>query len=335
MIIKTRSYPRAALIGNPSDGYNGRTIAFLFSNFSAEVGLYESIDLKIIPAKYDFLTYPSIKDLSKDVDLYGYYGGIRLIKAAIKVFYNYCVENMISLEDKNFTIEYKSDIPFGLGLAGSSAIIMACMRALMKFFKIDIVPPILANLVWSVENKELKIAAGLQDRVAQAYEAPVFMDFSKEIMDRQGYGLYETFSPTLLPDLYIAYRTDLAEGSDVVHNDFRERFHFGDPSVLDAIKQWSILTLDVKDLLFKGRKDEISPLLNRNFDIRRSVMKLSNRNIEMVETARATGASAKFTGSGGAIIGTYQNEEVFQNLLVKLKSLNVEVIKPSVVCNLS
>ena len=46
----------------------------------------------------------------------------------------------------------------------------------------------------AVENVELKIAAGLQDRVAQAYEAPVFMDFSKEFMDRQGYGHYETFS---------------------------------------------------------------------------------------------------------------------------------------------
>jgi glucuronokinase len=333
MIIKTRSYPRAALIGNPSDGYNGRTIAFLFSNFSAEVVLFESSRLTITPAKYDFLTYTSIKDLSKDVELYGYYGGIRLIKAAIKVFYNYCVENSLSFENKNFTIEYQSDIPYGLGLAGSSAIIMACMRAMMEFFHIVIPKSILANLVWSVENNELKIAAGLQDRVAQAFEAPVFMDFAKEFMEKQGYGHYETFSPELLPPLYIAYRTDLAEGSEVVHNNFRERYHFGDPAVLDSIKQWSELTLQVKKMLDQGRKDEIAPLLNRNFDIRRNVMQLSERNIEMVETARNIGASAKFTGSGGAIIGTYENEEVFQNLSRTFKSMNVEVIKPVVVCN--
>jgi glucuronokinase len=37
MIIKTHAYPRAALIGNPSDGYFGKTIAFTFSNFQAEV----------------------------------------------------------------------------------------------------------------------------------------------------------------------------------------------------------------------------------------------------------------------------------------------------------
>jgi glucuronokinase len=335
MNIKTRSYPRAALIGNPSDGYNGRTIAFLFSNFSAEVALTESSEINIIPSKYDYLNYSSIKDLSKDVELYGYYGGIRLIKATIKVFYSYCIENNLSLDNRNFTIQYHSDIPFGLGLAGSSAIIMACMRALMKFFYIEIQKPILANLVWAVENNELKIAAGLQDRVAQAYEAPVFMDFSKEFMDKQGYGYYETFSSDLLPDLYIAYRTDLAEGSEVVHNSFRERYNYNDPTVLKAIEQWSGLTLEVKRMLFQGQKEAIGLLLNRNFDIRKNVMQLSQRNIEMVEAARAVGASAKFTGSGGAIIGTYENEEMFQRLCVKLKSMKVDVIKPKVVCNLS
>ena len=334
MIIKTRSFPRAALVGNPSDGYNGRTIAFLFSNFSADLALYESPDLKIIPAKYDSLTFRSVKDLSRDVELYGYYGGIRLIKATIKVFYDYCIEKDIKIDNRNFTIEYSSNIPFGLGLAGSSAIIMACMRALMKFFHIDIPKPLLANLVWSVEDKELKIAAGLQDRVAQAYEAPVFMDFAKEFMEKQGYGHYETFSADLLPNLYIAYRTDLAEGSEIVHNNFRERFHFGDPVILEAIKQWASLTLEVKDLLFSGRKEEIGPLLNKNFDIRRNVMQLSKRNIEMVEAARSTGASAKFTGSGGAIIGTYKDEEVYERLAQKLKSGNIDVIKPDVVCNL-
>lgn len=335
MLIKTSSYPRAALIGNPSDGYNGRTIAFLFSNFSAEVGLSESRQINIIPSKYDFLNYPSMRDLSKDVEQYGYYGGIRLIKATIKVFYNYCKGNNIPLDNRNFTIEYKSDIPFGLGLAGSSAIIMACMRALMKFFYTEIPVPILANLAWAVENKELQIAAGLQDRVAQAYEAPVFMDFSKEFMDVQGYGYYETFSPDLLPELYIAYRTDLSQGSELVHNSFRERFYYGDPAVLEAIKEWADLTLAAKKMLFNGKKDSLGPLLNRNFDIRRKVMQLSKRNIEMVEAAREVGASAKFTGSGGAIIGSYENEDMFQRLSLKLKSMNVNIIKPTVVCNLS
>jgi glucuronokinase len=33
MLIHTHSYSRAALIGNPSDGYFGKTIAFTFSKY--------------------------------------------------------------------------------------------------------------------------------------------------------------------------------------------------------------------------------------------------------------------------------------------------------------
>ena len=53
MIIETYSYPRAAVIGNPSDGYFGKTIAFVFSNFTAKVQLYQTPELEIKPQRLD------------------------------------------------------------------------------------------------------------------------------------------------------------------------------------------------------------------------------------------------------------------------------------------
>lgn len=189
MIIETTSYPRAALIGNPSDGYFGKTIAFVFSNFRAQVQLYHTPELEIYPEKLDINRFVNIEELADTVANSGYYGGIRLIKAAIKVFYHHCMSNHIVLDKRNFTIRYCSDIPLRLGLAGSSAIITACFKGMMAFYGVEIPKPILANLILSVENKELGIAAGLQDRVAQVYERPVFMDFDKQLMDKQGYGI--------------------------------------------------------------------------------------------------------------------------------------------------
>ena len=59
---------------------------------------------------------------------------------------------------------------------------------------------------------------------------------NRALMERQGYGLYEPLSPALLPPLYIAYRTDLSEPSEVFHNDIRGRFERGElvvePSVV-------------------------------------------------------------------------------------------------------
>ena len=335
MIITSTSYPRAALIGNPSDGYFGKTIAFVFSNFKAEVTLFESPELEIIPAEYDSNVFNSVKALVDDVNLYGYYGGIRLLKAAVKKFSDYCTNNNILIPEKNFTLRYKSDIPFRLGLAGSSAIITACIRALMKFYEIKIPNPLLANLVLSVEVDELKISAGLQDRVAQAYEYPVYMDFNEKIMKSKGYGNYLPIDSVLFPKLYIAYRKDLSEGSEVVHNNFRERFNYYDPEVLGAIQLWVELTDQVMGCLIEKNLSGLPVLINRNFDIRRSVMNISKDNLEMVMTARSVGASAKFTGSGGAIIGTFEDEKMFLNLKKSLNKIGIEVIKPQIVSNKS
>jgi glucuronokinase len=65
-----------------------------------------------------------------------------------------------------------------LGMGGSSAIITAALRALAQYFRMTIDPAIQANIALETETKELGVPAGLQDRVIQAYEGLVFMDFS-------------------------------------------------------------------------------------------------------------------------------------------------------------
>ncbi len=331
MIIETYSYPRAAVIGNPSDGYFGKTIAFLFSNFKAKVMLYHTPELEILPQGLDITRFGSIKELVENVNLSGYYGGIRLLKATVKVFYDYCQECNIQLDKRNFTIRYHSDIPVRLGLAGSSAIITACMKALISFYGIAIPKPILANLVLSVENKELGIAAGLQDRVAQAYEKPVFMDFEKKIMDKQGFGNYEELEASKFPKMYIAFRKNLSEGTEVLHNNLRARFNIGEKEVLEAMNKWAGYTVQFKEAMQTGDYKALHQLINANFDLRRSLVPITKGNIEMVEAARSAGASAKFTGSGGAIIGTYEDDEMFNKLKATLEKINIEVIQPTIV----
>lgn len=333
MIIRTVAYPRAALVGNPSDGYHGKTIAFVFDNYSAEVMLYETPELEILASRRDYTRFDSLEAMHKDIEQFGYYGGIRLLKAAGKKFFEYCKMHGLVLENKNFTIRYNSDIPNRLGLAGSSAIITAAMRAMFKFYGLTIDAGHLANLVLSTERDELGIPAGLQDRVAQAYNTPVFMDFDKEFMDEYGVGKYQ---PIAIPEelnLYVAYRTDLAEGSEILHSRLRDDYDSGKPAVLDAMKEWASLTEQVASALKNRDFELISKALDRNFDLRCEVCadSISPKNRNMVEIARRCGASAKFTGSGGAIIGTYQDEEMFRKMKEEFSKSTVELIKPRIV----
>jgi len=331
MIIRFRSYPRAGLVGNPSDGYFGKTIAFAFSNFYAEVLLYQSPELEILPHARDHSRFLSIHDLYRDVRRHGYYGGIRLLKATIKRFYDYCRDNHIQLDNRNFTIRYSTNIPQQVGLAGSSAIITACMRSLMAFYQVSIPKPVLANLILAVENGELKIPAGLQDRVCQVYEGLVYMDFSRELMDRQGYGNYEEIDPRLLPRLYLAYRTEAAEGTEVFHNNIRGRWEQGEQAVVDAMKHWAGMTDQVRDLLRQGHPELIGAVMDASFDLRRTIYTISQSNIQMVDTARAVGASATFTGSGGAIVGTIDGEAMFTALEQRLGAIGVKVFRPDII----
>src|SRR5213080_2850788 len=131
MIIIGKAHARAGLVGNPSDGYFGKTISFSIRNFTTQVNLWESPHFEIVPGHGDLAHFESINAFLRDVKLHGYYGGMRLIKAAIKKFHEYCAQNHIDLADRSFTIEFETDIPRLVGLAGSSAIITGTMRALM------------------------------------------------------------------------------------------------------------------------------------------------------------------------------------------------------------
>jgi glucuronokinase len=330
MLIRTKAYPRGGLIGNPSDGYFGKTISLAFTNFSAEVVLYESPELEILPSARDHSVFHGIRGLVEDVRLFGYYGGVRLVKATLKRFYEFCAERGDALHTRNFTIRYTSDIPHLVGLAGSSAIITACLRALMLFYDVTIPRAAQASLILSVEKDELGISAGLQDRVAQVYQGLVYMDFNREHMAAHGAGRYEELDPACLPPLYIAYRTDLSEGSEIFHNNIRARFERGDGDVLAAVERWAELTDAVRACLLNGRATEIGPLLDENFDRRAALCRISDGNRVMVDAARSVGASAKFTGSGGAIIGTCTDERMFTALRRKLEGMRIRVIKPAV-----
>ena len=50
----------------------------------------------------------------------------------------------------------------------------------------------------------------------------------------------------------------------------------------------------------------------------------------MVKAARKTGASAKFAGSGGAIVGSYRDQTQFEQLREELAKIGVAVIQPKI-----
>ena len=338
-IIRQRAYARAGLVGNPSDGYHGKTVSIIVRNFHASVILYEWERIELLLSQEDQSRFDSIDDLVEDVELHGYYGGIRLVKATIKKFVEFCGQQrsqghrQYELPDRKFAIRYESNIPRQVGLAGSSAIIVATLRALMKFYDVRIPQDVQPSLALSVETDELGIPAGLQDRVIQVYEGVAYMDFARESMHTEfGYecGRYEVLSSDKLHQLYIAYATEHGEPTEAVHNPLRARFEQGDQAVISAMDDFARYASEAKSTILEGNMDRLSQLVDQNFDTRRAICRLNDEHVRMVETARQVGASAKFAGSGGAIIGIYRDEGMFRKLKNELGKLHCQVFKPTI-----
>lgn len=333
-IIHKQAYARAGLLGNPSDGYNGKTISCIVRNFWAEVVLYEWDTVEIVLAEHDRARFRSVHDLARDVQLHGYYGGIRLVKATIKRFVDYCNQQQIPLHDDLFSIRYSTNIPMQVGLAGSSAIITATMRALVEFYGVEIPLEAQPTFVLSVERDELGIAAGLQDRVIQCYEGLVYMDFNRR-REHTVAGLtayhYEPLPTDWLPTFYIAYHADMSEPTETFHNDIRGRYNRGDGVVVAAMDRFAGLAAQGRDAFLARDVERLSQLINENFDTRRTIYNLPPWQSGMVDMARNCGASAKFAGSGGAVVGIYQGEAMLQALRIQMAEIGCRVITPKIV----
>jgi glucuronokinase len=332
-LTRKRAYARAGLLGNPSDGYHGKTLSFSVRNYWAEVALYEWDSVEIVLADDDRARFDSIFDLARDVRLHGYYGGIRLIKATIKRFVEHCQARGLVLHDRKFSVRYQTTIPRQVGLAGSSAIIVATLRCLMEFYEIQLPLETQPMFVLLVEQEELGITVGLQDRVIQTYEGLVYMDFDpgrERIVDGLRCYWYEPMDPALLPPLYVAHHETLGEPTEVFHNNIRERFNRGDEAVVDAMACFAGLAADGRAALLVGDTERLAQLIDANFDTRSRIYRLPQWQIDMVETARRCGASAKFAGSGGAILGTYRGEEMFATVRDSLAAIGSRTIKPQV-----
>jgi glucuronokinase len=332
-LTRKRAYARAGLLGNPSDGYHGKTLSLSVRNYWAEVVLYEWDTVEIVLADDDRAKFDSVYELARDVRLHGYYGGIRLIKATIKRFVEHCEARHITLHDRPFSIRYQTTIPRQVGLAGSSAIIIATLRCLMEFYEVTLPVEAQPAFVLLVEQKELGITVGLQDRVIQVYEGLVFMDFDRSCehtVDGLACYRYEPLDPSLLPPLYIAHHTTLGEPTEIFHNNIRERFDRRDEQVVGAMVRFARLAAEGRDALLSRDVGRLARLIDENFDTRRSIYRLPEWQVAMVEAARACGASAKFAGSGGAIVGTYVGEAMYDCVRARLAAIGSHVVRPVV-----
>jgi glucuronokinase len=268
-----RAYARAALAGNPSDGYGGAVLAVTLPGWRAEAEALPAADAVAEPAN-------------------------ALVEATVARFAR-------EFGTADAAVRWSTSIPQRVGLGSSSALVIAVLRSLCELHEVALAPAELAEQALAVETEDLGIVAGLQDRVVQAYGGLVFMEFGADAGARP----YESLDDALLPPLVIAWRHDAAATSGDVHARLRERHRRGEALIREAIAELASAARLGREALEARDWDGFARSVDRTFDLRAQMLELDPRCVEMVTEARRAGAAANYTGSGGAIIAACHDEQ--------------------------
>lgn len=254
---------RAAVAGNPSDGFGGAVCAVIVPDLAASA--------KVVSRPFS--------DES----------GEPLVLATVERF----SRDIVSIP-ADVSIAVESTIPRSVGLAGSSAIVIEVIRQLCELTNTNLSPLEVADLAHTAERIDLSIAGGWQDQLIQSHRYSAFMDFrnGREIRPLQ---VTETRS---IP-LYLAWSTDASAPSGEAHGALQA----GSPPGVEVAEAFAGLAEDAAAGLETGDVHRLKIAIDASFDLRREIMSLNPAQEELVHRARRHGACANYAGSGGAVVG--------------------------------
>lgn len=324
--INATAAPRIGLLGNPSDLYEGRGLGFTCDGFSASVSLspHPTLDL----GEGDGASAP-MAPLFRAAWAAFRESALQLVEP------DWSAEGRRSWSDRAelldgvpaFAVRARSDIPRQVGLAGSSALITAFLRAVARWHGLALPAHRLAWMAWDTEQRLLGITAGPMDRLVQAHEGLLAMDFRRP-WDPVG---TRRLDPDRLPPLLLAWDREPGRSSGAVHADLHRRWRDGDPEVREQVAGWAPLVDAGCEALGRGDVERLADLVDANFDLRARLFPIGDRDQALIDLGRAQGAGTKFCGSGGAVLVLPREPDQLDALETTYAAAGFGTHRPSVV----
>lgn len=330
--VEANVHARVGLLGNPGDGYGGRAIAFSLGNFSARVHVESGEGCSIESPGGVVAEFAGLAEMVRPIATREGADGERLIRAATRRFaqrFPEHVEGSGNDKRRGLRIGFESDIPREVGLSGSSAIVIACVRALLDFFGEAVSNDELAAMALAAEVEELGLAAGPMDRIIQAHEGCMWMDFAG--MSRGKEPVHRQLDVALLPKMFVAWDPRGGQASSIVHSDVRARYERGDADVRRAMEVFPQLVDEGIAKLEANDHIGFAACVDRNFDTRASIWRLLPRDLELVAIGRERGCGVKQTGSGGAVVGVLNGGASFDEIVRDYEAAGYRAVRPQYV----
>jgi glucuronokinase len=284
------------LVGNPSDGYGGAVLAAIVDTWAASVEVRPlGRALRVRNDAAGVVEWASAGEVLEGAPTTGAVVGHELVIAALGALHAHVGGAVPSVD-----VRWSSTIPRSVGLAGSSAIAVGVIEAVSHSTGHVLDPRVIAALALEAETVGLGIAAGWQDRIAQACRSAVLVD-TASMTTVGGREVPEVRPlPGLGVDVVVGWRAGDAEDSGQYHGDLRRRA--GSVAVVTGMRELAALARGAAGCVERADVGGLRELVDRSWCTRRTTAPLRPAHERLVEAVRATGAAATSPGSGGSVV---------------------------------
>lgn len=205
-----------------------------------------------------------------------------------------------------------TELPFASGLSGSTAMVVAALKAVTTFQSIAYARHHFAELARSIELNYMGVICGYQDQYMATFGGINYMDFRDKEFYREvlsePFATVESLAPHVDELPFILANTGVAHHSGAVHKPIRERWLEGDREVVDAYVRIGKLAREGKKALLARDWKLLGDLMNENHDEQRRLGGSGPENERLIQAALDAGAyGAKLAGAGqgGTIIALH------------------------------
>lgn len=224
-------------------------------------------------------------------------GKLDLLKGA----YNH-IQRVFGLPMTGFRLSTYVDAPAGSGLGTSSTLVVAIIGAFAEMLRLPLGEYDVAQMAYTIERNDLKMAGGRQDQYAATFGGVNYMEFfaaDKVIVNplriKQQY-LFE-----LENNLVLYYTATSRESAKIIEIQ-RQNVTDKKDKPIEAMHQLKLQAQMMKEALLKGRVHEIGEILDFGFRQKKQMAEgISNTLMEDIyDAAKKAGATGgKISGAGG------------------------------------
>ncbi len=202
----------------------------------------------------------------------------------------------------SFTLTTYVDAPAGSGLGSSSTLVVAIVKAFQEWLNLPLGEYDLANLAFSIEREDLRMAGGRQDQYSAAFGGFNFMEFRKDgSVLVNPLRIRKEYVNELEFNILLYYTGTSRLSAEIIENQIKNTNN-NEKTALEAMHKLKQYSYNMKEALLRGNINAMGSLLYEGWENKKKMASsITNPVIDNIfNTAIKAGATGgKISGAGG------------------------------------